>query len=60
MMLWNSCLKMRRDSGVSDAEKAQFAMSAWLETYTLEDALNKHTCDIERSYMFLGREYLFK
>jgi len=50
---------MRRDSSISDSEKAQFAMTAWLESYAIDDALNKHTCDIERSYMFLGREYLF-
>ncbi len=45
---------------MSDVDKAQFALKAWLETDAIEDALNKHTCAIEKAYIFHGREYLFK
>ncbi|KAF7985587.1 hypothetical protein HWV62_3877 [Athelia sp. TMB] len=59
MLLWNSCVRMRRDSRASDAEKARFGMAAWLEVDDLEAALNGHTCGLERAFLFQGREYLF-
>ena len=51
---------MRSNGGIADAEKAQFAVSAWLEMDKIEEALNSHTCGIERAFLFQGREYLFK
>ena len=39
---------------------AQFALKAWLEADRLEVALNKHTCAIERAFLFQAREYIFK
>ena len=39
---------------------AQFALKAWLEGDRLEVALNKHTCAIERAFLFQAREYIFK
>lgn len=39
---------------------AQFAVKAWLEADRLEVALNKHTCAIERAFLFQAREYIFK
>jgi hypothetical protein len=51
---------MRSDASATDAEKAQFAVTAWLEADALEEALNKHTCGIERAFIFNGRESLFK
>ena len=39
---------------------AQFAVKAWLEADRLEAALNKHTCGIERAFIFQAREYIFK
>jgi hypothetical protein len=51
---------MRNNPHKTDDQKAEFAMKAWLEADTLEQALDKHTCDIERGYIFQGREYLFK
>ena len=35
-------------------------MRAWLETEAIEKALGRHTCNIERAFMYHGREYLFK
>jgi hypothetical protein len=35
-------------------------MRAWMETETIEKALDRHTCNIEREFMYHGREFLFK
>ncbi|KAG6903252.1 hypothetical protein C0995_000147 [Termitomyces sp. Mi166 len=40
--------------------KAHFAIKAWLEADVIEAALNKHTCRIERQFIFQAREYIFK
>lgn len=60
MLLWHSCVRMRHDTQVTDAEKARFGMAAWLEVDRLEEALNRHDCGLERAFLFQGREYLFK
>ena len=60
MLLWHSCLSLRTDTSISEADKADFAIRAWLETEAIEEALNKHVCGVERSSMYSGREYLFK
>ncbi|KAI8969630.1 hypothetical protein BD414DRAFT_502930 [Trametes punicea] len=59
MLMWNSCIRMRADSTLSDAEKAHFAISAWKEIDAIEEALKRHSCGIERSFLFQGRELLF-
>jgi hypothetical protein len=51
---------MRTDTTASDTEKAQFAIKAWLEADVLEAALDKHTCNLERTFLFIAREYIFK
>ncbi|KAJ7108623.1 hypothetical protein C8R44DRAFT_636323 [Mycena epipterygia] len=58
-LLWHACIKMRNDTTAAVTDKGQFAIKAWLETDAIEEALNRHTCDIERAFLFLGREYLF-
>ncbi|KAG8214553.1 hypothetical protein J3R82DRAFT_9614 [Butyriboletus roseoflavus] len=59
MLLWHSCLRMRHDPSVSEAEMARFGLDAWLEADVLEKALNSHKCGLERTFLFQGREYLF-
>ncbi|KAI0070393.1 hypothetical protein K474DRAFT_816565 [Panus rudis PR-1116 ss-1] len=59
MLLWHSCVRMRHAQDVSQDEKARFAVSAWLELDRIEAALGKHTCEIERSHLFQGREFMF-
>ena len=39
---------------------AQFAVRAWLETVEIEKKFNSHTCAIEKTFLFHGREFLFK
>ncbi|KAJ3777956.1 hypothetical protein FB446DRAFT_715701 [Lentinula raphanica] len=58
-VLWHICARVRADTSIGDAEKGEFAVKAWLEADVIEDALNKHTCGIEKAYIFQGREYLF-
>ena len=42
MLLLHSCVRMRADPTMGDAERAQFAMKAWLEIDALESALDHH------------------
>lgn len=42
----------------SSTDLAAFAMKAWLQTEEMEAALNKHSCGLERAFLFVGREYL--
>ncbi|KAF9454801.1 hypothetical protein P691DRAFT_716672 [Macrolepiota fuliginosa MF-IS2] len=58
-LLWHGCIRMRTDQSATDAENAQFATRAWLEADALEAALNRHTCSIERAFLFQAREYIF-
>ncbi|KAH8113570.1 hypothetical protein DFH11DRAFT_1510242 [Phellopilus nigrolimitatus] len=58
MLLWHACLRIR-NGNASDQERAIFAHSVWLETDAIENALNGHTCNTERTFLFQGREYLF-
>ncbi|KAF9267309.1 hypothetical protein L218DRAFT_855595 [Marasmius fiardii PR-910] len=58
-LLWNSCAKMRQNRDVTNAERADFAIKSWLEADHIEAALNRHTCGIEKAFLFQGREYLF-
>lgn len=51
---------MRRDSSVSESDMVRFGLDAWLEADVLEKALDSHGCDLERTFLFQGREYLFK
>ncbi|KAL0069865.1 hypothetical protein AAF712_003135 [Marasmius tenuissimus] len=59
VLLWNSCAKMRGNPSVRESERADFAVRSWMEAENIENALNKHTCGIERAFIFAGREYLF-
>lgn len=51
---------MRGEVNVSDPVKAKYAMAAWMESCELDDLLDKHTCDLERAFIFIGREFLYK
>ncbi|RPD53150.1 hypothetical protein L226DRAFT_534271 [Lentinus tigrinus ALCF2SS1-7] len=59
LFLWNACLRARANSNVSNADRAQFAMTAWLELDNVETAMDKHTCDIQSGFMLQMREVLF-
>ncbi|KAI1789410.1 hypothetical protein LXA43DRAFT_1075379 [Ganoderma leucocontextum] len=59
MLLLHSCVHKRGDASAGDAERAGFAMQAWLEIDALEDALGQHTCELECSFGYQAREMLF-
>ncbi len=59
-LLWHGCVRMRHDHTATEAEQAQFTVKAWLEADAIEANLNRHTCAIERSFIFQAREYIFK
>ncbi|KAH7928462.1 hypothetical protein BV22DRAFT_1030769 [Leucogyrophana mollusca] len=59
MLLWHSCLRIRHDPSATEAETARFGVNAWLEADNLEKALDAHTCGMERTFLFQGREFLF-
>lgn len=55
MLLWNSCLMLRKSAErMTEAQRAEFAVNVWLETNTIEEALNRHTCAFERNTLFQG------
>ncbi|KAI0822887.1 hypothetical protein BC628DRAFT_1326032 [Trametes gibbosa] len=59
MLLWQSSLRMRCDLNMSDAERAQFAMGAWLEVDTIEALLDRHTCVSTTGFTVQMRDVLF-
>ncbi|KAI0761983.1 hypothetical protein BD413DRAFT_606933 [Trametes elegans] len=59
MLLLHSCVCTRGDPTLTEAERAQFAINAWLEIETMETALEQHTCGLERWFGFQAREMLF-
>ncbi|PCH40106.1 hypothetical protein WOLCODRAFT_98280 [Wolfiporia cocos MD-104 SS10] len=59
MLLWNSCVRMRSDPTMSNADKSQYAMDTWLEINAIEEAFSRHSCEIERTFLFVSRDYLF-
>ena len=58
MLLWNSCLNLRKSA--SDSEKAEFAMHAWLEAQEIQDGLDFHSCETESHLVYMTKEHLFK
>jgi hypothetical protein len=60
MILWNGCVRMMAEVNVGDSVKAKYAMAAWMESCELDDRLDEHTCDTERAFIFIGREFLYK
>jgi hypothetical protein len=48
------------DTKLSYPDKAQFAMAAWLELDAIQEALEAHTCGLERAFLYQGREVIFK
>jgi len=58
-MLYSSCLTVHHDENVSEYDKGQLAMQAWLECERIENMLDAHTCDIEKATLYFGRQVLF-
>ncbi|KAF9508632.1 hypothetical protein BS47DRAFT_1332585 [Hydnum rufescens UP504] len=48
-MLYSSCLTVHHDESISEYDKGQLAVQAWLESERIEKMLDRHTCDIEKA-----------
>ena len=59
MLLLHVCQRVREDTRLSAADRAQNAVQTWLEIDALEHALGQHTCELERNFGFQAREMLF-
>ncbi|KAF9519600.1 hypothetical protein BS47DRAFT_1387894 [Hydnum rufescens UP504] len=58
-MLYANCLTVHHDESISEYDKGQFAVEAWLESERIEKLLDMHTCEIEKANLYLGRQVLF-
>ncbi|CDO76931.1 hypothetical protein BN946_scf185006.g13 [Trametes cinnabarina] len=59
LLLWHSCLRMRCDATLCDANRAQSALRAWLEIDHIENLLDRHSCIVETGFVVQVREILF-
>ncbi|KAI8993760.1 hypothetical protein BD414DRAFT_480378 [Trametes punicea] len=59
MLLLHSCLRVRASRSMSSAERAEFAVRAWLEIDDIERRLERHTCGMSTNYGFQSTEMLF-
>ncbi|KAI9067109.1 hypothetical protein FKP32DRAFT_1588923 [Trametes sanguinea] len=59
MLLLLSCLRVRASTTMSGAQRAEFAVRAWLEIDDLERRMERHTCGMSSNYGFQSMEMLF-
>ncbi|KAH9942321.1 uncharacterized protein BXZ73DRAFT_97734 [Epithele typhae] len=59
MLLLEVCQRVREDPTLGAAERAHHGVQAWLEIDDIEARLARHTCDMDSSFGFQGREMLF-
>ncbi|KAL7281276.1 hypothetical protein ACG7TL_004585 [Trametes sanguinea] len=60
MLLLLSCLRVRASKTMSGAQRAEFAVRAWLEIDDLERRMQRHTCELSSNYGFQSMEMLFR
>lgn len=48
-LLFVAAVYVKHSERLSEQEKAEFAVRAWLETERIEGQLDSHTCDIEKA-----------
>jgi hypothetical protein len=59
MLLWTSCSRQRDGNWETEA-RADFAISAWVETRAIQDALDMHHCNADTALIYMCREYIYK
>ena len=59
MLLLHVCQRVREDTRLSAADRAQNAVQTWLEIDDLERRLARHTCELDSSFGFHVPEILF-
>ena len=60
MLLLHLCVHKRGDPRLTDGDRAQFAMRAWLEIDAMESTLNQHSCVLALNVDYRTREMLFE
>lgn len=60
MLLLHACLRVRASNTMSGAQRAEFAVRAWLETDDIERRMVRHTCNMSSNYGFQSQEMLFR
>ncbi|KAI0675013.1 hypothetical protein C8Q78DRAFT_1162108 [Trametes maxima] len=59
MLLLHSCLRARASTTMTGAQRAEFAVRAWLEIDDLERRLSRHKCGMASNFGFQSTEMLF-
>ncbi|KAI0373410.1 hypothetical protein BV20DRAFT_962547 [Pilatotrama ljubarskyi] len=59
MLLLHSCLRVRASPTMSGAQRAEFAVRAWLDIDDIEQRMERHTCNMMTNYGFQSSEMLF-
>jgi hypothetical protein len=59
MLLWSFSTRLSNDS-ITDNIKADYAYEVWVETQSIQDALDTHVCNLDTALLYMCREYLYK
>ena len=59
MLLWKLSTRLSNDS-IPDNIKAEYAFEVWVETQSVQDALDTHVCNLDTALLYMCREYLHK
>ncbi|TFY66432.1 hypothetical protein EVG20_g4654 [Dentipellis fragilis] len=57
MLIWNMCSRFE-DPSLSGDAKAQIAVGVFVETNTMDRALDAHVCNIDTSLIYMSRELI--
>ncbi len=60
MLLMHICMRIRENVVLSEADRAQLAVHAWLEIDDIESRLDRHTCELDSAFGFQARKLLFE
>ena len=59
MLLWNG-VSRRRQNDWSGDRRARYAIDAFHEVRSLQEAVDMHQCNLDTALLYLCREYLYK
>ena len=59
MLLWNFSYRLNQDT-ISDNVKAEYAFEVWVETQSIQDAVDSHVCNLDTALLYMCREHLYK
>jgi hypothetical protein len=52
-------MRLSNDS-ITDNIKAEYAFEVWVETQSIQDALDTHVCNLDTALLYMCREYIYK